>query len=122
MRFNVPCKAFYSAVSAVSKVINPKNALAILDNFLLELKDGILTVTGADVDNSLTARIAVTDHDGECKFCVTARRLVDLLKELPDQGVTVTVNESTFEVEIEYTGGKYNLTAIDGNEYPVYTD
>ena len=120
MRFNVPCKAFYSAVSAVSKVINPKNALAILDNFLLELKDGILTVTGADVDNSLTARIAVTDHDGECKFCVTARRLVDLLKELPDQGVTVTVNESTFEVEIEYTGGKYNLTAIDGNEYPVY--
>lgn len=120
MRFNVPCKAFYSAVSAVSKVINPKNALAILDNFLLELKDGVLTVTGADVENSLTARIAVTDHDGECRFCVTARRLVDLLKELPDQGVTVTVNEQTFEVEIEYTGGKYNLTAIDGKEYPVF--
>lgn len=124
MRFNVPCKAFYSAVSAVSKVINPKNALAILDNFLLEVEGETLTVTGADIDNSLTARVAVTDVDmagSKCSFCVTARRLVELLKELPDQGVTVEVNEETYEVEIAYTGGKYNLTALNGSEYPAYT-
>lgn len=120
MKFNVPCKAFYAAVSAVSKVINPKNALAILDNFLIELDGDTLTVTGADVDNSLTARIPVTEAEGKCSFCVTARRLVELLKELPDQGVTVTVNEETYEVEIEYSGGKYNLTAIRGEEYPAY--
>lgn len=120
MKFNVPCKAFYSAVSAVSKVINPKNSLAILDNFLLELDGNSLTVTGADVDNSLTARLEVTEAEGSCRFCVTARRLVELLKELPDQGLTVNVNEESYEVEIEYTGGKYNLTAIRGEEYPSY--
>ncbi len=119
MRFNVPCKTFYNAVSAASKVINPKNSLAILDNFLLELTGEELTITGADVDNSITARVAVTEAEGNCRFCVTARRLVDLLKELPDQGLTVTVNEN-FEVEIEYTGGKYNLTAINGDEYPTF--
>lgn len=121
MKFNVPCKAFYSAVSAVSKVINPKNALAILDNFLLELDGDVLTVTGADVDNSLTARVPVTEAEGRLSFCVTARRLVELLKELPDQGVTVNVNEETYEVQIEYSGGKYDLTAIRGEEYPTYT-
>ncbi len=121
MKFNVPCKAFYSAVSAVSKVINPKNALAILDNFLIELDGDMLTVTGADVDNSLTARISVAEAEGKCSFCVTARRLVELLKELPDQGITVAVNEETYEVEIAYTGGKYNLTALRGEEYPTYS-
>ncbi len=120
MRFNISCKAFYSAVSAAAKVINPKNALAILDNFLISVEGDTLTVTGADVDNSLSARVTLAEHEGEGRFCVTARRLVELLKELPDQGLTVTVDETTFAVEIEYTGGKYNLTAINGNEYPVF--
>ena len=35
MKFNVSSKALYNAASAVSKVINSKNALSILDNFLL---------------------------------------------------------------------------------------
>lgn len=120
MRFNVPSKVLYNAVSAVSKVINAKNSLNILDNFCIRLKGDILTITGADMDNELTARVNVTDAEGEICFCVTARRLVDLLKELPDQGITFKLDEQTFEVEIKYTGGKYNLTAMRGDEYPVF--
>ncbi len=120
MRFNVPCKTLYNAVSSVSKVINAKNSLNILDNFRIRLEGDVLTVTGADMDNELTARIQVTDAEGDFCFCVTARRLVDLLKELPDQGITFRLDEQTYEVEIEYTGGKYNLTAMDGKEYPVF--
>lgn len=120
MRFNVPCKSFYNAVSAVSKVINAKNQLNILDNFRISLQGDTLTVTGADMDNELTARIKVTDAEGDCCFCVTARRLVDLLKELPDQGLTFRLDEETREVEIEYAGGKYNLTSISGDDYPVF--
>lgn len=37
MKFNVSSKVLYSATSAVSKVINTKNTLAILDNFLINL-------------------------------------------------------------------------------------
>lgn len=120
MRFNVPCKAFYNAASAVSKVINSKNSLTILDNFRISLQGETLTITGADMDNELNARIQVSDAEGDCTFCVQARRLVDLLKELPDSGITFSLNEDTYEVEIRYTGGKYNLTAMNGAEYPVF--
>lgn len=122
MRFNIPCKPFCNAVTAVSKVINSKNSLNILDNFLLEVKDGFLTVTGSDMENSLTARVEVSDIEGSCRFCIGARRLVDLLKALPDQGLTVNVNDDTLEVSIKYTGGEYNLNAIDGGEYPEYRE
>lgn len=120
MRFNIPCKPFYNAVSAVSKVINSKNTLNILDNFLLEVTDESLLITGSDMDNSLTASVPVTEATGKRRFCIAARRLVDLLKELPDQGLTVTVNDDTLEVEIKYAGGEYNLSAIDGAEFPDY--
>ncbi|MDE6702435.1 MAG: DNA polymerase III subunit beta, partial [Muribaculaceae bacterium] len=103
MKFNVPSKTLYSAVSSVSKVINSKNALTILDNFLIELNDSdsVLTVTGSDLENSLTARIPVTEAEGSGRFCIGARRLVELLREMPDQGISFSINDTTLEIEIE---------------------
>ena len=120
MKFNVPSKTLYSAVSSVSKVINSKNALTILDNFLVELNDDVLTVTGSDLENSLTARIAVTEAEGSGRFCICARRLVELLREMPDQGITFSINDTTLEIEIEYSSGNYTLVAITGDEYPTF--
>ena len=120
MKFNVPSKTLYSAVSSVSKVINSKNALTILDNFLVELNDDVLTVTGSDLENSLTARIAVTEAEGSGRFCIGARRLVELLREMPDQGISFSINDTTLEIEIEYASGNYTLVAITGDEYPAF--
>ncbi len=60
MKFNVSSKALYSATSAVSKVINSKNALSILDNFHIKIEGNTLTITGSDQENALTARLEVT--------------------------------------------------------------
>lgn len=118
MKFNVPSKTLYSAVSSVSKVINSKNSLTILDNFLVELNGDVLTVTGSDIENSLTARINVTEAEGSGRFCIGARRLVELLREMPDQGISFSINDTTLEIEIEYASGNYTLVAITGDEYP----
>lgn len=120
MRFIISRKPFYAAVSAVSKVINAKNSLTILDNFLCTLNGNTLTITGADMDNELSMRVEVSEADSDCKFCLPARRLVELLKELPDTSLAVEMNDETFEVQIKYPGGKYNLMAISGNEYPQF--
>lgn len=118
MKFNVSSKALYSATSAVSKVINSKNAMMILNNFLFDLSDGHLTVTASDLENTLTATVEVQDVEGEGKFCVDARRVVDLLKELPDMGITVKVDDQSLAIEIEYPGGKFNFVGLNSDEYP----
>ncbi len=118
MKFNVSSKALYQAASAVSKVINSKNAMAILNNFLFTLEDNQLTITASDIENTLTARVDVTDTDGEGKFCVDARRVVDLLKELPDMGITFNIDDNNLAIEIKYPGGNFNFIGINGNEYP----
>jgi DNA polymerase-3 subunit beta len=120
MKFNVPSKVLYSAVSSVSKIINPKNALNILDNFLVELKDDVLTITGSDTENTLSARVNVTEVEGSGRLCIHARRLVEMVKEIPDQGITFHINDTTFEIDITYSSGKYNLVGISGDEYPEY--
>ena len=118
MKFNVSSKTLYSYVSAVSKVINSKNALTILNNFLFELSDNTLTITASDLENTLVAHLEVMDAEGEGKFCVDARRMVDLLKEMPDQGISFDINDDNLAVEIVYPSGNYSFIAINGNEYP----
>lgn len=118
MKFNVSSKTLYNCASAVSKVINSKNALTILNNFLFELNDNTLTITASDLENTLVARLDVMDAEGTGKFCIDARRLVDLLKEMPDQGIEFMINDDNLSVEISYSNGKYSFIALNGNEYP----
>ena len=120
MKFNVSSKAFYNAAAAVSKVINSKNALAILDNFLLTLDGDTFTITGSDAENALTARLEVAGAKGSGSLCLGARRLVELLKELPDQGVEVDVNEDTLEVQLSYSAGHYSFVGLPGDQYPAF--
>ncbi|MDE7397754.1 MAG: DNA polymerase III subunit beta, partial [Muribaculum sp.] len=118
MKFNVSSKSLYGFTSAVSKVIGTKNAMSVLDNFLFELSGNTLIITASDVENVLTAKMEVMDAEGEGKFCLNARRIVELLKEMPDQGITFTINDNNLSVDITYASGNSTLIALNGNEYP----
>lgn len=117
MKFNVSSHALYSVTSAVSKIISAKNTLLILNNFLFTLKDNTLTIKAADMENSLVGRLEVTEAEGEGSFCLDARRIVELLKLMPDQGLTINVADN-LDVTIDYSNGCYNTMAIEGSQYP----
>lgn len=118
MKFNVSSKKLYNYVSAVSKIINAKNTMQILNNFLFILDGDTLTIKAADMENSLVGRLQVSEVEGSGRFCLDARRIVELFKELPDQGISFEVNDENFEIKIEYGNGCYNTVAINGMEYP----
>lgn len=120
MKFNVSGKSLYSATSAVSKVINSKNTIPVLDNFLMTVGADKLTVTGMDTENSLSVDVEITDAEGRGSFCINARSIVDFLKEIPNQGITFKINEETLEINIDYNNGTSNFVAISGDEYPQY--
>lgn len=120
MKFSISSKVFYNAAAAVSKVINSKNTITILDNFLLHLQGNELTITGSDQENALSVRVEVTGAEGDGLFCLPARRLVELLKELPDQGIRISVNDKTLEVELKYSAGNYAFVGFPGDQYPAF--
>ena len=77
MKFTVPSKTLLAHLSAVSKVVSPKNTIAILDNFLFTLKNNVLIVTGTDQENTITARIDLLESEGEGSVAVKAKRMSD---------------------------------------------
>ena len=78
MKFNIQSKLLLSHLSAVSKVVNSKNTISILDNFLFYLDGNQLIVTGSDQETSLTTRVEVSGAEGVGKFAANAKAMLDL--------------------------------------------
>lgn len=121
MKFTVSSRAFYSTLSGVSKAINSKNTLTVLDNFLLEVdaEKEMLTVTASDTENTLVARMGLSNADESGRFLANAKRLCDIGKELPAVDVEISVDLDSLAMQIDFPGGKFDLVALDANQYPV---
>lgn len=118
MKFNVQSKLLLTRLNAVSKVVNNKNAYAILDNFLFELQSDRLVVTGSDMETRLTTNIEVQNVEGSGKFALDVKRALVSLKELPDTALTFEINDETLAVKVTYVNGYYDAMAINGDEFP----
>ena len=124
MKFTVASRALYSTLSGVSKTINSKNTLTVLDNFLLEVdaEKEQLTVTASDTENTLVARLGISNVDESGRFLANAKRLCDIDKELPAVDVEISVDLDSLAMQIDFPGGKFDLVALDADQYPVSSD
>jgi len=118
MRFTLSSSALSSRLSVLSRVINSKNSLPILDCFLFEVYNQTLTITASDSENVMRTTIVLDDQDGEGRFAVKNSTILDAVKELPEQPLTIDMDTNTLTIKVIYQNGIYNFTAQDANEYP----
>ena len=118
MRFNIDGKQLQQQLSAVNKVINSKNALSILDNFLFELNGSELTITGSDQENTVKAKLEVMDCDGIGQIAVPAKTILEITKEVSNQPVNFSLNDQTGEIDLEFLNGKFRFMGVNADEFP----
>ncbi len=118
MKFIVSSTALLSHLQIISRVINSKNSMAILENFLFELKGNNLIVTASDQETTMTTTIDIVEAVGSGCFAVSAKILLDPLKELPEQPLEFEINDDNLEIYIKYQNGHFNLMGVNGSEYP----
>lgn len=118
MKFNVSGKAFQTQLQAVSKVINSKNALSILDNFLLKVEDDKLYITGSDSENIMTAWVDIMGVEGEGEIAVSSKNLLEITKEVGGQPLEFDINTSSLTVDIKFLNGHFCFPGVDAADYP----
>ena len=70
MRFTLSSTALSNKLSALSKVINSKNALPILGDFVFDIQGQTLTLTASDSENTMRTTIELTESDGDGRFAI----------------------------------------------------
>ena len=119
MRFDVSSTALLSRLQSISKVIASKNSLPILDSFMFDLDGNKLTITASDAETRLVTSVEVMNSKGTGLFAVSAKILLDPLKELPEQPLTFDINDENLEIFIHFQNGKYNFIGQKGDTYPL---
>lgn len=119
MKFVVSSAALYSHLQAISRVINSKSTLPILDCFLFNIEDNVLTITASDNETTLDTSMQLVESEGNFQFAISSKTLLDSIKELPEQPITFDVNLHTMEVAILYMNGKYVMVGQSADEYPM---
>ncbi|MBQ9201484.1 MAG: DNA polymerase III subunit beta [Bacteroidales bacterium] len=118
MKFIASSSALSSRLQAISKVLSPKNALPVLDNFLFDIQDNRLTVTASDAETTMVTTMDLIESDKSGVFAISAKNMLDAFKEISEQPVTIEVNEQSMAVRIDYQNGSFNFVALPGDEYP----
>ena len=118
MKFIVSSTALFSHLQAVSRVINSKNALPILDCFLFDLHDGTLSVTVSDSETTMVTSLEVNECDMDGRFAIVAKTLLDALKEIPEQPLNFDINMASLEITVQYQNGQYSLMGQNADEFP----
>lgn len=119
MRFTLSSTALSSKLSALSKVINSKNALPILGDFVFEINDNVLHLTASDSENVMKTQMELTESDGNCRFAIGNHDLLEAVKGFSEQPITFDVNQEQNLVKISYQNGLFSLPIENADEFPL---
>ena len=119
MRFTLSSTALSSKLVALSRVINSKNALPILGDFLFEIDGNTLYLTASDSENVMKTQLELTESDGIFRFAIGNHDLLEAVKGFSEQPITFDVNLEQNLVKISYQNGLFSLPVDNADEYPV---
>jgi len=102
----------------VASVINSKNSIAILSDVCIMVRNESIIMTASDGENWVTERADILTSDMETTFCTVAKDLINCLSTLRDENITITLDEDTKVMTMDYVSGKINLPYESADDFP----
>jgi len=119
MRFTVSSTALSSKLVALSRVINSKNALPILGDFVFDVSGQTLCLTASDSENTMQTTVELTESDGEGRFAIGNHDLLEAVKGFSEQPITFDIDQQQNLAKISYQNGLFSLPIENADEFPV---
>lgn len=118
MNFVVSSKTLLQQLQVISGVVSSNSNVPILNDFLFEVNNAGLTVYGADMETTISVRLADVSTKQEGSIAIPAKLLLDTLKTFADVPLTFMVDPKTGGVVLSSDSGKYKLAGHNAEEYP----
>lgn len=120
MEFKVNSKELEKLLSKIIPAVPSRTPMPILENFLFEVKEGLLTVYATDLEISLKSSLKIAAEEN-LKILLPAKLLYDVVKSLQDTTIYFDI-QSSGKANLNTDHGKYNLSFLETEEYPDIPD
>ncbi len=102
MQFTLSSGTLNARLQSLARVISNKNTLSILDCFLFDVSDNLLTITASDKENVMRSTIELDECTGDGRFAMPNKMILNAVKELPEQPLSFNLNDTDYSLEINY--------------------
>jgi len=120
MQFSVEKEIFLKGLARVQGIVEKRNTIPILSNVLIEAANDTIRLTATDLEvgmrASYPAKITATG-----KITVSAKKLYEIIKELPEQEITFRAKENCW-IEISCGKSLFNIVGLASDEFPHFPD
>ena len=117
MELKIGVPELAKALARSQGIVEKKTTMPILSHVLLEAKkDGKLAVSATDLDVSVSG-----EHDAEVvregAVAVSARHLYDIVKSLPEAGVTLKKAQNNY-LEVTSGSAEFRIVGLPAEDFP----
>ncbi len=120
MQFIVAREHLLKPLQQVCAVLSSRPNIPVLNNVLLHIEDGNLTITGTDLEVELSTHAQLTSGTNG-KFTIPAKKFLDICRSLPDDA-EISVSFEEDRAIVRSGRSKFNLATLPAEEYPNLTD
>lgn len=117
LAFTVRTHVFRRLLDRASRVVPTKDIVPILKNFLVSVRDGVLTVSATDLELSVVSRTEYVLEIVPGTGVVPAKKLLDIVKSLSDD-IDIEIFISNGELRVEADGSSWSVRLPIDSEYP----
>ncbi|MGE0798540.1 MAG: DNA polymerase III subunit beta [Lautropia sp.] len=108
--------AILKPLQTVAGIVEKRHTLPILANVLIRKQGETVSFTGTDIEMQVRTSAAVGSGSGDAAVTVSARKLIDILRALPEGEVTVTQNGNKLSVNAGKS--KFALQTLPAADFP----
>lgn len=121
MKFEVSSSELLKNLNIAAGVVSPSPVLPITEDFLLELKKNDLTIRATNVENTVITKMQVNGIE-KGSIAISAKIILETLKALPDQPITIGHIDDGKGIEIISSYGKYHLVGDNPEDFPIINE
>ncbi len=120
MEFKIDKEQFLKSLQKIQGIVEKRTSMPILSNVLLEATETSLLVTATDLEVGMKS-IYSADVITPGKITVSAKKLYEIVKELPNQPILFKTKDNDW-VEIKCGKVQFNIVGLSPDEFPYFPD
>lgn len=120
MEFKIEKETFFKALGKIQGIIEKKHTIPILANVHIEASDDHIIITATDLEIGVKSKFT-TEVVKEGKITVSAKKLYEIIKELPDKKINFK-SKDNYWTEITCDKSVFNLVGLSSDEYPKFPE
>ncbi len=117
IQFTLSRDTLLKPLQLVGGVVEKRQTLPVLSNVLLEVEGNQLSLTGTDLEVEIVGRVELTEAATEGAITVPARKLLDIVKSLPDDA-PISLKQQEDRVIVTSGRSRFTLSTLPASDFP----